>query len=187
PQQAIANGIALLTNDRKATGLVLSLSVSANITLAGLKRLSPFGWRRPRLEREVAAYWANMLRLQAPSLDATVDTLSGGNQQKVALAKWLQTRPQVLLLDEPTRGVDIGAKREIYELIYRWADEGIAILLITSEMPELLMLSDRIVVMHRGRITAEFTRENASADAILSAAMGRSVASPPHTAPERTL
>lgn len=179
PHQAIENGIALLTSDRKATGLVLSLSVIANITLADLKRLAPFGWRRPRVERERAAHWAEVLRLRAASLEMEVDQLSGGNQQKVVLAKWLQTCPQVLLLDEPTRGIDIGAKREIYELIFHWAEQGMAILLITSEMPELLMLSDRIVVMHRGKITAEFTRENADAKAILAAAMGRSVAPSP--------
>jgi ribose transport system ATP-binding protein len=99
------------------------------------------------------------MRLRAASLESEVGTLSGGNQQKVALAKWLQTRPRLLLLDEPTRGIDVAAKREIYQLVEQWTAEGIAILLITSEMPELLTLSDRIAVLHRGRVTAEFSRE----------------------------
>ena len=102
-----------------------------------------------------------------------VGELSGGNQQKVALAKWLQTDPQVLLLDEPTRGVDVGAKHEVYQLMNEWTSRGIAIILITSEMPELLAMSDRIIVMHRGRITAELDRDEATADRVLEAAMGR--------------
>jgi ribose transport system ATP-binding protein len=101
------------------------------------------------------------MRLRAASLDSEVGALSGGNQQKVALAKWLQTRPRLLLLDEPTRGIDVAAKREIYQLVEQWTAEGIAILLITSEMPELLTLSDRIAVLHRGRVTAEFSRSKA--------------------------
>ena len=113
------------------------------------------------------------LNLRAASLDMVVAELSGGNQQKVALAKWLQTGPRLLLLDEPTRGVDVGAKHEVYQLMNEWTSQGIAIILITSEMPELLAMSDRIVVMHRGRITAEYTRDEATADRILEAAMGK--------------
>jgi len=113
------------------------------------------------------------MQLRAASLDVEVGTLSGGNQQKVAIAKWLQTRPKLLLLDEPTRGIDIAAKREIYQLMDQWTAEGIAILLITSEMPELLSLSDRIVVLHRGQVTAEFTRAQATPEAVLAAAMGQ--------------
>jgi len=101
-----------------------------------------------------------------------VNSLSGGNQQKVVMAKWIETEPKVLLLDEPTRGVDVGAKHEIYELMNKWTSEGIAIVLITSEMPELLAMSDRIIVMHRGRITAEFSRQEATQEKILNAAMG---------------
>jgi ABC-type sugar transport system ATPase subunit len=101
-----------------------------------------------------------------------VAALSGGNQQKVAIAKWLETKPRVLLLDEPTRGIDVGAKREIYAIINRLLDEGLAILMITTEMPELLALSDRVIVMHRGEITAELTRGEATPEAVLSAAMG---------------
>ncbi len=176
PSAAIAQGIALLTNDRKATGLVLSLSVIANATLAGLGRLSPLGWRRPAIERSVTAKQCESVSLKAASLDMEVGWLSGGNQQKVALAKWLQTEPRLLLLDEPTRGIDIGAKREVYQLMDALTKQGIAIMLITSELPELLAMSDRIVVLHRGRITAELGRSQASPERVLAAAMGRASA-----------
>ena len=173
PREAIAAGVGLLTNDRKTTGLVLSMSVTANATLAGLPALSPGGWRNPARERAAAEKTMEPMRLRAPSMEAEVATLSGGNQQKVALAKSLQTGPKLLLLDEPTKGIDVGAKREIYQLVDEWTAQGIAILLITSEMPELLTLSDRVVVLHRGQITAELPRGAATPEAVLSAAMGR--------------
>lgn len=173
PRAAIRQGVALLTNDRKATGLVLPLSVVANATLADLPRLSPGGWRRPGRERAAAVALGQRLSLRAASLDVEVSTLSGGNQQKVALAKWLQTEPRLLLLDEPTRGIDVGAKREVYQLMNELTGQGIAILLITSELPELLAMSDRIVVLHRGRQTGLFSRETATPEAILAAAMGQ--------------
>lgn len=172
PRRAIVQGVALLTNDRKASGLVLSQSITANATLAGLRELSPGGWRQPAREQEAARRTTGPLRLRAASLEMETGALSGGNQQKVALAKWLQIRPRLLLLDEPTRGIDIGAKREIYQLMNEWTAQGIAILLITSEMPELLMLSDRIVVLHRGRMSAEFPRAEATPEKVLAAAMG---------------
>lgn len=173
PREAIAHRIALLTNDRKTTGLILPLSIVANATLPVLPRLSPGGWRRLAREERATRAMAESLSLKAASIHQEVGALSGGNQQKVALAKWIETDPQVLLLDEPTRGIDIGAKREIYGVLHQLAARGIAILLITSELPELLALSDRIVVMHRGGITAEFSRDQASATKILEAAMGR--------------
>jgi ribose transport system ATP-binding protein len=172
PQEAVRAGVALLTNDRKATGLVLPLSIVANATLAGLSRLARAGWRSPAAERQTAEAITSAMRLRAASLDMPVGALSGGNQQKVAIAKWLQVQPKLLLLDEPTRGIDIGAKREIYQLMNEWTAQGIAIILITSEMPELLMLSDRIMVMHRGQCTAEFSRDQATPEKILAAAMG---------------
>ena len=178
PREAINQGIALVTNDRKATGLVLPLSIIANTTLADLPRLSPNGWRSPDREQAVTSTLGRTLSLRTASLDLEVGALSGGNQQKVVLAKWLQVKPQLLLLDEPTRGIDVGAKREIYQLLYSLASEGIAIMLITSELPELIGLSDRICVMHRGRITAEFDRSNASAAKILEAAMGKTATQP---------
>ncbi len=173
PRAAIQQRVALLTNDRKATGLILSLSIIANATLAGLPRLSPGGWRRPAREAGAARALGERMSLRAASLDMEVGWLSGGNQQKVALAKWLHTEPRLLLLDEPTRGIDIGAKREIYQLMNDLTAQGIAILLITSELPELLAMSDRIVVLHRGRLTAELDRTAATPERILEAAMGR--------------
>lgn len=173
PRKAIDRGITLLTNDRKAMGLVLSLSIIANTTLADLRRICRGGWRSKRREREATRKTTSSMNLQAASLDMPVNELSGGNQQKVVIAKWLQTQPKLLLLDEPTRGIDVGAKREIYHLMDEWTAQGMAIILITSEMPELLAMSDRIIVMHRGKITAHLTRENATAEIILEAAMGR--------------
>jgi ABC-type sugar transport system ATPase subunit len=173
PADSIRQGVALLTNDRKATGLVLSLSVIANTTLADLKRYCFAGWRLAARERRATEQMAESLQLRAASLRMQVSELSGGNQQKVALAKWLRIEPRVLLLDEPTRGVDVGAKREIYDLMNQWTRQGIAVLMVTSEMPELLAMCDRILVMHRGRMTAELTREQATADVVLEAAMGK--------------
>jgi len=174
PRAAIESGLVLLTNDRKATGLVLSLSIIANATLAGLRELTRAGWRRTDAERAAAESTTSRMKLRAASLELEVGALSGGNQQKVAIAKWLQTRPKVLLLDEPTRGIDVAAKREIYQLMDEWTAQGMAIVLISSEMPELLTLSDRIVVMHRGQLTATFTRAQVTPEAILAAAMGQS-------------
>jgi ribose transport system ATP-binding protein len=173
PRDAIANGIALLTNDRKATGLIPSMSVTANMCVATMGRLSRYGWRRPREEMRAAEQMRSALQLRAASLDMDVADLSGGNQQKVAIGKWLITGPRIMLLDEPTRGIDVGAKHEIYQLMNEWTARGISILLVTSEMPELLAMSDRIIVMHRGSITAEFSRQEATAEKVLEAAMGK--------------
>ncbi len=179
PRTAINAGLVLLTNDRKATGLVLPLSIIANATLAGLRALTRAGWRNPTAERAAAERTTGRVKLRAASLELEVGALSGGNQQKVAIAKWLQTQPGVLLLDEPTRGIDVGAKREIYQLMDEWTAQGMAIILITSEMSELITLSDRIVVLHRGELTASFTRAQATPEAILAAAMGHATPSTP--------
>jgi ABC-type sugar transport system ATPase subunit len=173
PSAALRNGVALVPADRKTSGLVRSMSITANIAMADGPRVSPLGWRLPGRERRAARTQADELNLVASSLRMEAGQLSGGNQQKVVLGKFLQTRPRLLLLDEPTRGVDVGAKREIYNLMNQWSAEGIAILLITSEMPELLAMSDRIVVMHRGRVTARFETSQASPQDILAAAMGQ--------------
>lgn len=175
PRQAIDAGIALLTNDRKGNGLVLPMSIVANTTLASLDKFTRLGWRDGKGEAAAAQREAQSLRLRAASLDMPVGDLSGGNQQKVAIAKWLETEPAVLLLDEPTRGIDIGAKREIYDLMDQWTARGISIVLITSEMPELLALADRVLVMHRGHVTAEFIGAEATSESILAAAMGSAV------------
>lgn len=178
PGQAIQNGIGLLTNDRKASGLILPLSITANATLAALRGLSPWGWRRSGAESQASRETAGAMKLRAASLDMETGLLSGGNQQKVALAKWWQTKPRLLLLDEPTRGIDVAAKREIYQLMSEWTAAGIGILLISSEMPELLGLSDRVYVLHRGEVTAHLDRPNATPEAVLAAAMGQHVFSP---------
>lgn len=172
PKHALNHGVGLLSSDRKGEGLVVSMSVIHNISLAALPRLSPGGVLRDGLERDVAERCKEDFGIRVATLTQQVGTLSGGNQQKVALAKCLETLPRVLLLNEPTRGVDVGAKQEIYALMNRWTAAGIAILLITSEMPELLALSDRILAMHQGKITAEFDRGNASPEAVLAASMG---------------
>ena len=176
PQDAIRNGLALVTADRKSKGLNLTGSIQHNIAMAALPRLSPGGWRRPSRERKASAEQAVALRLKATSLDAPSWQLSGGNQQKAVLAKWLLTSPKIFLLDEPTRGVDIGAKEEIYRLIHQWTEDGMAILLNSTELPELLALSDRILVMHRGEITACLQRGEATPERILTAAMGERTA-----------
>jgi ABC-type sugar transport system ATPase subunit len=172
PARSRSAGLALLTNDRKANGLVLGMSCLGNITLAALKRYSPGGWLRPGAERVAGQARRKELGIRLSSLDQPVGELSGGNQQKIVLVKWLETRPRVLLLDEPTRGVDVGAKHEIYELINRLTYEGITILLITSELPELLALSDRIVVLCRGQMAATLDRDEATQEAVTQAAMG---------------
>ena len=176
PRHAIRSGIALLTNDRKANGLVLGMDIISNLTLPSLPAFSPGGWIRPGSERVATEALSTALRLRAAGgMAAEVQTLSGGNQQKVVLGKWLETKPQILLLDEPTRGVDVGAKHEIYKLMNQWTQEGLCILLITSEMPELLALADRILVLSRGRLTARLERPQFSPEAVLQAAMGGAI------------
>jgi ABC-type sugar transport system ATPase subunit len=174
PREAVRRGVVLLTNDRKATGLSPDLSVTESVSLASLPRFSnAVGWVRRRDEREAVARLTGGFRLQASSLGAPVRTLSGGSQQKVYLARCLLAEPRVLLLDEPTRGIDVGAKADIYGLMREWVGRGIAILLITSEMEELLALSDRILVLHRGRVAAELDPATASKEQVLAAAMGQ--------------
>lgn len=172
PKDSIEQGLILLTNNRKDTGLIPAMNVVRNVSLASLKSFSPRGWMQTRQEEEAVKEDVKTFDIKIHSLDQEVQTLSGGNQQKIVLAKWLETRPKVLLLDEPTIGVDVGAKHEIYALMNKWTSDGLAILLITSELPELLAMSDRIMVMHRGRITAEFSHEQATQEKIIQAAMG---------------
>ncbi len=172
PRDSIRKALALLTNDRKANGLVMQMNISHNITLASLGKFSAWGWLKSDRERQAGVNRMDSLKIKAVSAAQEVGTLSGGNQQKVILGKWLETGPQVFFLDEPTRGVDVAVKHEIYELMNQWTRQGCAILLITSEMPELLAMSDRILVMYQGRLSAEFTREEATQEKILKAAMG---------------
>ena len=157
PADAIKQGIGFVTEDRKRFGLVLDQTILNNMTLAGLRRIS--GRFLTSVDAESAAGERSMkeLRVKANSVFTIAGTLSGGNQQKVVLAKWLLTNPRVLFLDEPTRGIDVGAKQEIYAQINKLAKSGLAIVLVSSELPEVLGMSDRILVLHEGRITGEFT------------------------------
>jgi ABC-type sugar transport system ATPase subunit len=172
PRAAIARGVAFLTNDRQAGGLIPPMSVLANLTLASLNACRVAGVISSRREQRIASQQADRINTRAPSLRSPVATLSGGNQQKVVLGKWLLTAPRLLLLDEPTRGVDVGAKAEIYALINRLVEEGMGILLVSSDLPELLALSDRVYVMHRGRMMAELPREQADQERVMRSALG---------------
>ena len=172
PADAIRNGLGFVTEDRKRFGLVLEHTIIDNMTLAALKRIS--GAFVTNRTRETAAASAPMssLRVKAGSLTTVAGTLSGGNQQKVVLGKWLLTEPTVLFLDEPTRGIDVGAKQEIYAEINKLAQQGLAIVLVSSELPEVLGLSDRVIVLHEGKAAGEFTREEATPEKLMAAATG---------------
>jgi len=172
PADAIRHGIGFVTEDRKRFGLILDQTILNNMTIAGLARLSGRFVTNVDAERAVGERSMRELRVKAPSVLTIAGTLSGGNQQKVVLAKWLLTNPRVLFLDEPTRGIDVGAKQEIYAQINRLARDGLAIVLVSSELPEVLGLSDRVLVLHEGRITGEFTRAEATPEAVMSCATG---------------
>jgi len=173
PRDAMANGICLLTEDRRNHGLVLDHSARENFALPNLGGLSALGFVRGRAEREAFAGFIASLRIKIPHQDEPVRNLSGGNQQKVVLAKWLQQNCKVILFDEPTRGIDVGAKYEIYLLMNELAAAGKAILMISSELPEVLGMSDRILVMHDGRITGEIADPAAATqEQILELAVG---------------
>ena len=174
PDDATAHGIAYVPEDRRQHGVVLPMSVAANTTLASLERVARRGVIDGRAERAVAERAVNDLGVKTTSVDAPVATLSGGNQQKVALARWLATEPSILILDEPTQGVDVGAKAEIHAIINRLADRGVAVLIISSELPEVLALSDRIAVIRDGTIAGVLTREEASADRVMELALPQS-------------
>ncbi|MCC7382462.1 MAG: sugar ABC transporter ATP-binding protein [Deltaproteobacteria bacterium] len=177
PRDAIAAGIGLLTEDRKLLGLVLGMTVAENATLAILDSLTRFGAIDHLEERRRASEMVRSLRIKTPSIDTPVGSLSGGNQQKVVLARWLLAKPKVLILDEPTRGVDVGAKAEIYQLIDQLARDGVGIIIISSELPEVLGMSDRLLVMREGRKVAELSRAEATEQRVMSfATLGRAVA-----------
>ncbi len=172
PSEAIDFGIAYLPEDRRKHGVVLDFPISANITLASLKKLSGFVGMNFGKEKEIAAEYTRRLGVKTPAIYNAVSTLSGGNQQKVALSRWLMTQPSVLILDEPTQGIDVGAKAEIHELMVELAGQGVAILMISSELPEIIGMSDRIAVMRGGTIAKIFDRHDATQDAILAVALG---------------
>lgn len=165
-------GVAYVPEDRRRHGLVMEMSIAANTTLAILPVIARGGFLDRKRERAIASDYARRLGVKAPSVEARVETLSGGNQQKVVVARWLASKPGVLILDEPTQGVDVGAKAEIHALIGGLAAEGLAIVMISSELPEILALSDRIAVMHGGRIQAILDRAEASQQKIMELALG---------------
>jgi inositol transport system ATP-binding protein len=162
PQAAMARGMAFVTEDRKETGCFLALSVLENLEISVLNRdFVRFGFVRQRAVTQACAAMSRLLRVKTPDLHERIENLSGGNQQKVLLGRWLLTGPKILILDEPTRGVDVGAKAEIHQLIARLVAQGAAVLMISSEMPEILGMSHRIMVMHEGRVTGILDREQA--------------------------
>jgi len=158
PKDAIAEGISFATEDRKGTGLVLGRSIGDNISLPLYDRYASFGFMRDGKQKKDWIEYMKKLRVKAKSPAVAVGSLSGGNQQKVILARWLLTKPKVLLLDEPTRGIDVGAKVEVYQVINRLVKEGKCVIMVSSEMPEILGMSDRVLVMREGRITGEMSR-----------------------------
>ncbi len=172
PAEVLRRGIALVSEDRRRYGLVLDQSIGFNLSLSSLSSLTRAGFIDSRREFKKNAHAFQSLRVKAPGLAAAVGKLSGGNQQKVVLGKALMTEPRVILLDEPTRGIDVGAKLEIYEIVNQLTDAGKAVVLVSSELPELLGMSDRILMLHEGRIGGEFRREDATPERLLAAAMG---------------
>ncbi|ABV33884.1 MULTISPECIES: sugar ABC transporter ATP-binding protein [Pseudothermotoga] len=171
---AIRAGIGYVPEDRKLSGLILKMSVLHNISLPGLKYVSKFGFVNRTAEKDTAREYVIKLNIKTPSINQIVENLSGGNQQKVVLAKWLSLKPKVILLDEPTRGIDVNAKAEIYSLISDLAKAGVGVILVSSELPEVLAMSDRIVVMSEGKKTAEFMKQEATEEKLLKAAIPKS-------------
>ena len=172
PRRGIAAGMALVPEDRKQQGLILDMEVGENISLVSLEQNQKFGFRDSAKELSIESNMIDQMRVKTPSSRQMVRYLSGGNQQKVVLGKWLAMEPKILFLDEPTRGIDIGAKQEIYALMEELSDRGVAILFVSSEMEEILGMSDRALVMHEGSITGELPREELSEEAIMQLATG---------------
>ncbi len=175
PADAIAHGIGYVPEDRRQHGVVLELPIAANISLSSLDRVSRHGLIDGAEEDALAQQYVDRLRVKTPSVSAAAGTLSGGNQQKVALARWLATDPKVLILDEPTQGVDVGSKSEIHSIMMDLAASGMAIVMISSELPEVLGMSDRVMVMKSGTIAGELSRAEATQEKILNLALGHAV------------
>jgi len=172
PEEAIRLGIGFVPEDRKQQGLFLNMAVRENITMSTLDKISTWGVVNFRKADKISSEIVERLDIRTPNLRQRVRNLSGGNQQKVIIARWLTLNPRVLILDEPTRGIDVGAKAEIHNLMNQLAQEGVGVLMISSELPEVMGVSDRILVMHEGRLTGEFTRDQATQDDIMRAATG---------------
>lgn len=179
---AVAAGIALVPEDRKDQGLILGMNCRDNMTLAGLESVSTLGFMKRADERAVYDKYHQAMKIKTPSWRQKVGNLSGGNQQKIVIGKWLHTHPKLLILDEPTRGIDVGSKAEIHALVKELAKSGYAVLVISSEMPEVLGLSNRIIAMYDGRVTAEFDGDSVSEDALVQAITGMGQPSPAEAA-----
>jgi rhamnose transport system ATP-binding protein len=173
PLAAMRAGIGFVPEDRRQQGLVMDLSIARNATMTRTGALARGGLIRSGAEDRLAKEWATRLQLKFHRLADPVGFLSGGNQQKVVLAKWLATEPKLLILDEPTRGIDVGTKSEVHRLMSELAGEGLAVLMISSELPEVLGMADRVLVMHEGRLTAEIARDDADEESVIRAATGR--------------
>jgi ribose transport system ATP-binding protein len=172
PRHGKKEGVGLVPEDRKLEGLVLPFSVQSNITMSSLDKISTFGFINPLLEKEIADRQIKNLSVKTPSPHTKVVTLSGGNQQKCIMGRWLEINPDILILDEPTRGIDVGTKYEIYVLIKKIAEAGGSVIMISSELPEVLAMSNRVITICEGRITGEFNPETDSPNVIMDAAIG---------------
>ena len=173
PREAMAHGLAYVPEDRQHQGLLMPMSVSKNMTLPLLPQLAPLGWLRERRERSASQDYVERLSIILRQVEQPVAELSGGNQQKIVLSKWLMTKPRIMILDEPTRGIDVGAKAEVHRLMGALASQGIAILMISSELPEVVAMSDRVLVMREGRLVAELDRHEMTAERVMAAATGQ--------------
>jgi rhamnose transport system ATP-binding protein len=178
PRAAIKAGMGLVPEDRRKQGLIVDMSIARNLTLVIRRRLTKAGLLAKSSEYRTAQDWAGRLQVKAGSLDSEGGTLSGGNQQKVVLAKWLATGPKLLVVDEPTRGIDVGTKAEVHRLLDELAHQGLGIVMISSELPEVLGMSDRVVVMREGRATALLDRDQATSETVMTAATQAAQAGP---------
>jgi D-xylose transport system ATP-binding protein len=185
PRDNIGRGLVMVTDDRKRYGLHLDQSIGFNLSLSSLTAVSRGGWVDEAQEAQINQRMADRLRVKAPGLEVPVGGLSGGNQQKVVLGKALMTDPRVVFLDEPTRGIDVGAKLEVYQLINRLTAEGRAVVLVSSELPELMGMSDRILMLHEGRVGGVFSPDAFDSETLMAAALGRGTASPTGGSPSR--
>ena len=173
PRKAIEHGLGMITEDRRGSGIFPLLDISTNTSIASLKEyLSRIGLLQHKQLKEEAAKYNEALRTKTPTMETLIQNLSGGNQQKVIISRWLMTLPDILIMDEPTRGIDVGAKYEIYQIMCQLVEQGKAIIMVSSELPEIIGMSDRVVVMHEGRIAALLYRSELTEETILKYAMG---------------
>ena len=171
PGDAIRNGIGFVTEERKKSGFVWVFTIRENLSLASLKNISKGCFIDKKYEKQWVKKMFDRLRVKAPSIETVIVNLSGGNQQKVVLGKWLLEEPQILFIDEPTKGIDVGAKTEIYKIMNELTEQGVAIVMVSSDMPELISMSDRCIVLSNGRITGEFNNEEITQDRVMQAAL----------------